>query len=122
MVSVSEYVPYKIHRIDIFLGQGYSLHKNILYQYNESEIKMENNGKNSFAGNSRHISIRYFFVKDCVNKEDFSIEYCNTSEMLTNFFTKPLQGSLFDAPGKSLWDGRTSTSCKICPTSKEGSR
>ena len=27
VVAVSEYVPYKIHMIDIFLGQGYVLNK-----------------------------------------------------------------------------------------------
>ena len=38
VVAVSEYVPYKIHIIHIFGGQGYALHKNILYQDNKSEI------------------------------------------------------------------------------------
>ena len=56
---------------------------------------MDTNGKNSCTGNSRQISIRYLFFKDCVDKEEFSIEYCNTLELLTDFFTKPLQGSLF---------------------------
>ena len=95
MVAVSEYVPYKIHMINIVLGQGYSLHKKVLYQDNEGAIKMEKNGISSCKGNSRHIYTRYFFVKDCVNNEEFSIEYCNTSAMLANFFTKPFQGSLF---------------------------
>ena len=30
-----------------------------------------------------------------MDNEEFIIEYCNTLAMLTNFFTKPLQGSLF---------------------------
>ena len=55
----------------IFLGQGYILHKNVLYQDNESAIKMEKNGINSCTGNARHVSISYFFVKDLVDKEDF---------------------------------------------------
>ena len=56
---------------------------------------MEKNGINSCTGNSRHISIRYFFVKDCADKYAFSIKYYKKSAMLTEFFTKPLQGSLF---------------------------
>ena len=56
---------------------------------------MEKNGRNSCTVNSRHISIRFFFVKDRVDKEEFSMEYYNTLAVLADFFTKPLHGSLF---------------------------
>ena len=56
---------------------------------------MENNGGNSCTDNSRHILVRYLFVKYHVHKEEFSIKYCNTSAMLADLFTKPLQGLLF---------------------------
>ena len=52
------------------------------------------NGRNSCSGNSRHIDIRYFFVKDRVESGEIKIKHRNTSEMLANFFTKPLQGNL----------------------------
>ena len=51
---------------------------------------MEKNIRNSFTGNPRHIYMRYFFVKDRVDKEEFIIEYYNTSAMLAKLFTKPL--------------------------------
>ena len=35
------------------------------------------------------------FVKDRVDKKEIKIEYCPTSIMLGDFFTKPLQGQLF---------------------------
>ena len=56
---------------------------------------MKKNGRNPCTGNSRHISIMCFFVKDNVDKDEFSVKYCNISSMLADFFTKPLQGSLF---------------------------
>ena len=95
VVAVSEYVPYKIRVINIFGVQGYVLHKNVLDQYNESAIKMEKNGQNSCTVNSRHISIRYFFVNGRVDNEEFSFEYCSTSVMLSDFFNKTLQESFF---------------------------
>ena len=49
---------------------------------------MKKNGGNDFTGNSRHINIRYIFVKDTVNKEDVKIEYCPTQTMLADYFTK----------------------------------
>ena len=56
---------------------------------------MEENGRNSCTGNSRHIDIRYFFLKDRVDEKEISIKYCPTTKMLADFFTNPLQGNLF---------------------------
>ena len=56
---------------------------------------MLKNGRNSCTGNSKHIHIRYFFVKDRVDKGEIKVEYCPTKQMLANFYTKPLQGNLF---------------------------
>jgi len=58
-------------------------------------IKMENKRRNSCTGNLRHISIRYFFVKDRVEQKEFRIEYCSTNDMIADYFTKPLQGKQF---------------------------
>ena len=75
--------------------QGYEIKHNIVYQDNQSAIRMEKNGRNSCTGNSRHIDIRYFFVKDRVDKKELEIKYCPTYMMLADFFTKPLQGKAF---------------------------
>ena len=61
---------------------------------------MEENGRNSCTGNSRHIDIRYFFSKDRVDKKEISIEYRPTTKMIADFFTKYLQGNLF----QFFWD------------------
>ena len=80
----------------LFLSaQGYEIKDNVLYQDNQSTILMLKNGRNSCTGNSRHIHIRYFFVKDRVDKKELRIEYCPSLIMLADFFTKPLQGLLF---------------------------
>ena len=75
--------------------QGYVISKNELMQDNQSAIRLEKNGRNSCTGNLRHIDIRYFFVKDRVDKGEIFITYCPTEVMLADFFTKPLQGRLF---------------------------
>ena len=68
---------------------------NILYQDNKSNILMLMKGRNSCSGNSRRIDIRYFFVKDRVDKKEVRVEYCPTEIMLADYFTKPLQGQMF---------------------------
>ena len=56
---------------------------------------MENNGRLSSGKRTRHIDIRYFFVKDRIDKKEVRVQYCSTQEMVADFFTKPLQGALF---------------------------
>ena len=93
---VSKYVLYKICLINFMEAQGYKFKDKVLFQDNMSAMKMERNGRNSCTGNSRHISIRYFFVKDQLDKKEFRLDYCPTGNMIADFFTKPLQGALFN--------------------------
>ena len=95
LVGVSKYLPYHIWLVNFLEYQGYNIKNKVLYQDNQSAIRMEKNGRNSCTGNSRHIDIRFFFVKDQVNSGDIKVEYCPTNKMLADFFTKPLQGTEF---------------------------
>ena len=95
IVGVSDYVPFNVWFRMYMEAQGYFFDKNLIYQDNQSAIRIEKNGRNSCTGNSRHIHIRYMFTKDRIEKGEFEIEYCPTEHMLADYFTKPLQGSLF---------------------------
>ena len=75
--------------------QGYAIKNNVVYQDNQSAIKMKKNGRRSCMGNSRHVMIRYFFVKDRIDKKEITVRYCPTEKMLADYFTKPLQGKIF---------------------------
>ena len=76
-------------------AQGYEVTKNILYQDNKSSILLEKNGKASSSKRTRHISIRYFFVTDRIAKGELTVEWCPTENMIADFMTKPLQGTIF---------------------------
>ena len=65
--------------------------------------KLENNGKASSTKRTRHINIRYFTITDRVKNGEDIIEYCPTGDMIADFFTKPLQGSLFRKFRTSSW-------------------
>ena len=56
---------------------------------------MQVNGYASRGERSRHIDIRYFFVKDVLRREAIEMKHCKTDAMTADFFTKPLQGRLF---------------------------
>jgi hypothetical protein len=67
----------------------------IFYQDNKSAIFMEENGESSATGNSKHIDVRYFFVKQHIDSGLIKIVYLPTADMLADVLTKPLQGSKF---------------------------
>ena len=73
VVGVSEYLPYDIWQVNFFKEQGYDVRNNYIYQDNESAMKLEINGRNSCTGNSRHVDIKFFWVKDRVDKKEVEI-------------------------------------------------
>ena len=75
-------------------AQGHVVN-NIVYQDNKSSILLEKNGRASSSKRTRHINIRYFSVKDHVDRGTIRIEHCPTKEMIADYFTKPLQGVQF---------------------------
>ena len=96
MVGASDYIPNTLWT-QMFLAeqQGYQLEENILAQDNESAMRLEKNGRMPAGQKSRHINIRYFWIKDQVKANKIEIQHCPTLEMLADFFTKPLQEHLF---------------------------
>ena len=66
----------------------------LLNEDNTSAISLENNGKRSSGKMTKHIKIRYLFVTDNIKQGEVTIIHCPTKEMIADYFTKPLQGSL----------------------------
>jgi hypothetical protein len=95
LVGVDDGMPLVVWTRNFITAQGYKVKDNIVYQDNQSAILLEKNGRASSGRRTRHIDIRYFFVTDRVKQKELRIEYCPTGDMVADFFTKPLQGSLF---------------------------
>jgi hypothetical protein len=76
-------------------AQGYGVKDNVLFQDNKSSILLEKNGKALSSNRTKHINIRYFFITESVKKEEVSVVWCPTGDMIGDFVTKPLQGALF---------------------------
>jgi hypothetical protein len=95
IVGVSDFMPNMIWARMFLEAQGFLVDENTLYQDNQSAIKIENNGKSSGGQKTKHMDIRYFFIKDRLKSEGIKVEYCPTGMMIADFFTKPLQGNLF---------------------------
>jgi histone deacetylase 1/2 len=74
--------------------QQYKLSTTIIYQDNKSTITMINNG-NSNKERTRHINLRYFWLRDRIKSGEVIITYKQTSEMIADILTKTIQGKQF---------------------------
>jgi hypothetical protein len=75
-----------------------------LHQDNEATIKLIRDPK-SASIRTKHISIRYFFIRDIIKRESINLIDTPTSEMIADILTKPLQGKLFLNLRSRLMDG-----------------
>jgi hypothetical protein len=95
LVGVDDAMPLVVWTRNFITAQGYKIRDNVVYQDNQSTMLLAKNGRASSGRRTRHIDIRYFFVTDRIKRGELRIEYCPTGDMVADFFTKPLQGSLF---------------------------
>ena len=95
LVGVSDYLPQTIWVTQFMRVQGYPPLENFLEQDNESAIKLATNGRTSAGAKSRHLDIRYFWIKENLETMGTTVRHCRTLKMLGDFFTKPQQGTLF---------------------------
>ena len=95
VVGVSDYMPDIIWLLRFLEEQGYKVSSPKLMQDNEGAIKLEKHGRRSSSKRTRHMDMRYFFIKDRLETEGIEVVYCPTESMIADYFTKPLQGALF---------------------------
>jgi hypothetical protein len=70
-------------------SQGREVLENIVYQDNRSAMLLEKNGKASSSKRTKHINIRYFFVTDRIQKNELTVEWCPTGDMIADFIQSP---------------------------------
>ena len=95
LVAVDDALPQTLWTNYFLCEQGFDTKDTVVYQDNKSAILLGKNGKNSSSRRTKHVNIRYFFVKDRNEKGEINIEYCPTDIVIADFYTKPLQGKKF---------------------------
>ena len=94
LVGLDDLMPQILWMRYFLEAQGMKVSDNVIYQDNQSAMKLEKNGRASSGKQTRHINIRYFFVTDRIQSNEMKVEYCPTEMMIVDFYTKPLQGKL----------------------------
>ena len=63
-------------------------------QDNKATIRISAQGKGTFK-RTKHIKVRYFWLKDLIDVGVLVMSYVPTAEMVSDLLTKPLIGSKF---------------------------
>ena len=75
LVGASDYLPSTIWAMLFLKAQGYNMEESKFFQDNQSTMKLEMNGKRSSGQKTRHIDIRYFFIKRTELPQKASISF-----------------------------------------------
>ena len=94
IVALSDNSSQVIWSRDFLISQGYQIEPALIYQDNTSTMSLVKNGKSN-SERTKHISTRFYFIKDRVDNHEIRIEHLRTSEMIADILTKPITGSLF---------------------------
>ena len=66
----------------------------LVYEDNQSAIAMTKNPQ--FHGRTKHINIKYHYVREQVSKDKICLEYCPTEDMLADALTKGIGPEKFE--------------------------
>ena len=94
LVAVDDMMPQVLLTKYFLYKQGVQA-EHIVYQDNTSAQRLQMHGRTSSGKRTKHMNVRYFFIKDMVDAGDFKVNCCPTNQMWGDYFTKPLQGKLF---------------------------
>eukprot|EP00957_Ditylum_brightwellii_P204572 15339862-Ditylum_brightwellii.AAC.1 len=100
LISVDDAMPYVLWTQYFLECQGYNVERAKLYQDNMSAMFLEQNGKWSSGKKTKHINVRFFFIKDRVEKGEVEIEHCGTNNMVANFLRSPYKGQCLKNLGR----------------------
>jgi hypothetical protein len=123
LVGASDFISQTMWTTWFLRDQGYVVESNIFYQDNQSAILLEKNGRGSCGEKSRHINIRYFFIKDVLRREKITVAHCPTERMIADYFTKPLLGNLFTTlrniiMGITPYPAKERVGNEVCPNTE----
>jgi hypothetical protein len=74
--------------------QGYEIETEIK-EDNCSTMLLMKNGRLSLGKRTKHLDVRYFYVKDLIDRGVIKLSHCLSDNMIAVFFTKLTQGRRF---------------------------
>jgi hypothetical protein len=94
LVAISDGLGYAIWARNFLLYQGYPTGPIQLYEDNMSTITLAEKGWSS-SGRTRHVDIRYYWIKEKIDTKEVKISHMPTEDMLADIMTKTMPTATF---------------------------
>ena len=107
-VALSDSSNQALYLRNFIIGQGHLCGPVTVYQDNMSCMSLIERGR-SAPERTRHIAIKYFWLKERVDQGEARVRHLGTKDMYANLLTKPLQGIQFRSErlGITGWEDKT---------------
>jgi histone deacetylase 1/2 len=95
LVAIYDALDFIIWMREIMDFLGWPQGTTTIFQDNTSTICMAHMGRGSAGSHTRHIKLRYFWIKQFIDDKTFSIEHLPTDNMIADFFASPRMGQFY---------------------------
>lgn len=94
LIALHDHLDIVLWLRELLIEFNYDIQPATIYQDNQSTIKLADKGHGNFK-RTKHINVRYFYIKQCIDLQEIELEYLPTDQMVADILTKPLQGNKF---------------------------
>ena len=101
LIALSDSANQALHVRNFVLAQEHACGPVTIYQDNMSCMALIDQGR-SAAERTRHIAIKYFWVKERVDTGEARVQHLGTKKMYANLLTKPLEGAQYQEERKGI--------------------
>ena len=95
LICIFDGLDYLIWIRNVLAFLGYPQGTSTIFQDNTSTITMAYMGRGSSGSRTRHIDIKYFYIKQFLDSKDLEIDHLGRDNMTADFFASPRQGTVF---------------------------
>jgi hypothetical protein len=95
LIALNEGLPEVLWAKQFIEDLGFKQNIITVYEDNQSSIILANKNKGATLTRTKHIQVRFFYVKQLIEQKHINIEYLPTIDMIADILTKPITGKLF---------------------------
>ena len=85
LVAIDDMMPQILWTRYFLKTQGFNVTGNVVFQDNQSTMKLAKNGRGSSGKRKRHINTCYLFVTNRICTNEVQIDYCPTEVLVADF-------------------------------------
>jgi hypothetical protein len=95
LIALNDGLPEVIWAKQFMESLGFKQDIITVFEDNQSSIILANKSRGTTITRTKHLQVRYFYVKQMIDQKLIQIEYLPTQEMMADILTKPMGGKLF---------------------------